>query len=1106
MDLTVQGYRLSTQQRRLWLLYQPAPPRLRSFILIEGPLDNRRLAAALTRLVQRHEILRTRFECLKVMDVPVQVVMPATEVSLPEIDLTRFDDGEQQRQMQELDPVQGLEPFATKLLRLDAQKYILELNISALCADAWGINSMLPELARLYEQQAEDAIETGVQYVDFCEWQSQVTESDEEEGRDYWIGQKLSSVPALNLPLERPVEENGEVRSVKAHLDAVLKTRLETLANKSQTTVPVLLLTCWQVLLSRLSDQQELIVETAFDQRKYSELENALGLYTNYLPIKAAFEEPFTLNDALRLVNQNYTDANEWQESFDSQLLQEDSGFKEKAAGSISYQYTRSPGKQQHADITFSLLNVTEPQISKLRLSCFESDELTIEFQYNSSVYDEESIKRLSESYLTLVADAVATPDERLRRLELVGADERRQLLEEWNATTGDYARGLCVHELFEQQVERTPSSIAVSYEGEQLSYRELNERANQVAHYLRELGVGPEVVVGLCVERSVEMMVGLLGVLKAGGVYLPLEPANPIARIAYMLSDAGAKVLLTQRQLVERFGELKVATVCLDEESVAPRGSGWSSYPTTNLSNAVSPENLVYIIYTSGSTGQPKGVMVRHSAMVNLHAALHSSIYSHLPSSLRLSVNAPLSFDASVKQVIQLLSGHTIVPVPEDVRLDAVELLAWLRKKKVEVLDCTPGQLRLLLAAGLEVAGDSFQHRDAENAETQRNSLRALLIGGEAIDAALWERLSELAEIRSYNLYGPTECTVDATVELITAGPPTLGKPLQNTQVYVLGAEQELLPIGVAGELYLGGAGVARGYLKQPELSAQRFVPHPYEAGARLYRTGDLVRWNNKGELEYLGRADDQVKIRGNRLELGEVEAAIAEHESVRECVVVAREDEPGNKRLVAYVIARQLREAENGHGRFTVGDGLSVAHHNRNETEYLYHEIFEKQSYVRHGVTLPGARCVFDVGANIGMFTLFAAQHAPQARIYAFEPLAPLCQTLRRNSSTLGERVKVFEHGLGSREEAAQFTYYPRYTMMSGMSEHADAAGERDVIAQYLRNEQAAGVAGAEELLAQADEILAGRFEAEQHECRLRPLSDVIREEAVEWIDLLK
>ena len=768
--------------------------------------------------------------------------------------------------------------------------------------------------------------------------------------------------------------------------------------------------------------------------------------------------------------------------------------LQEGVAPGIGFSYGRWPREARSGSLVLSVSELeTAASGFKLQLECFERGvDLLLRLHYDAGHYSEREMERLQVWYEQLLRSVVVQPEEHLRRLELLSDSERRQLLAEWNNTVGDYAREMCVHELFEAQVARTPEALAVVYEGEQVSYRELNERANQLAHYLRELGVGPEVVVGLCVERSVALIVGLVGILKAGGAYLPLEPRNPPARLAFTLADAGARVLLTQRELSERLGLTKLTVVCVDDEVwLAPRRQGAKE----NLAGEVRAEHLAYIIYTSGSTGQPKGVMVRHSAVVNLQAALQQAVYSQLPSGLRVSVNAPLSFDASVKQVLQLLAGHTIVLVPDELRLEAVRLVPWLREQQVEVLDCTPVQLRLLLEEGLGSADDR---------------LRAILVGGEAIDAALWERLGGLWMTRCYNLYGPTECTVDATASLLSGAEPVLGRPLLNTQVYVLGTEQELLPVGVAGELYLSGAGVARGYLGHAALTATRFIPHPYsvEAGARLYRTGDVVRWRADGQLEYVGRADEQVKIRGNRLEPGEVEAVLAAHEGVRECVVIAREDEPGNKRLVAYVVARQLRALEegNGKGRFTIADGLSIAHHNHNETAYLYHEIFEKQSYVRHGVSLQGARCVFDVGANIGMFTLFAAQQAPQAKIYAFEPLAPLCRTLRTNSVALGERVKVFEHGLGAREEAAQFTYYPRYTMMSGLSAYADAAGEQAVIGQYLRNEKAAGVAGAQELLQQAGELLEGRFAGEQHECRLRRLSEVMREEDVEWIDLLK
>ncbi|MFL5513040.1 MAG: amino acid adenylation domain-containing protein, partial [Gemmatimonadales bacterium] len=1057
----IEGYRLSPQQMRIWL-ESSGDAELTCSILIDGPLDPELLENALERLVARHEILRTSFERLLGMELPVQVI---SENNCP---------GRGPRK--ELDQ-RGLE------------QHVLRLSISAMCADLGSVENIVRDLAELYEANAQ--LDEVIQYADFAEWQNRLLElEDKQDERQYWLDQKEKLPKTIQLPLEAAAG-NGSRRVLSWAIDAGPVVQLRALADAESSSLEGVLLACWQVLLWRLSGASEVLVETSFGGRKYEEMHEAVGAYATYLPIVARIEDGFNFNDLLRQLTVSLKQAHKRQEYFSAEQM-----WGAEPALGIGFSYGRWPREARVGGLALSVVELeTAAAGCKLELECLERDEaLLLRLHYDAGRYDEGEMERLRRRYERLLMSVVGRPEERLRGLELLAESERGQLLWEWNETRGGVAEQ-SVAELFEAQVARTPEAVAVVYEGEQLSYGELNERANEVAHYLRELGVGPEVVVGLCLERSVAQIVGLLGILKAGGAYLPLEPSNPPRRLGFMLSDAGVRVLLTQRELQERLARLALSNgqpatmvVCLDEEQWRQGEAG----ARENLRSEVQPENLAYVIYTSGSTGAPKGVMVRQSGVVNLQAALQQAIYEELPAGLRVSVNAPLSFDASVKQVLQLLAGHTLVLVPEEIRLEPERLVAWLRAQQVAVLDCTPGQLRLLLDEGLG------------------EGVRAILIGGESIDAALWERLSQLERTRCYNLYGPTECTVDATVSVISGGEARLGGPLLNSTVYVLGAEQELLPVGVAGELYLGGAGVGRGYLGQAGLTAERFVPHPYsaEAGARLYRTGDVVRWSSAGGLVYLGRRDEQVKIRGNRLELGEVEAALGAHERVRECVVVAREDEPGEKRLVAYVVARQVGElgAGPGPGRFTVGEGLSLAQHNRNETVYLYHEIFEKQSYLRHGVSLAGARCVFDVGANIGMFTLFAAQQAPQARIYAFEPLAPLCRTLRTNSAGLGERVKVFEHGLGAAEAAAPFTYYPRYTMMSGLSAYADAAGEQAVIGQYLRNEQAAGVSGAGELLEQAGELLAGRFEGEQHECRLRRLSAVLREEAVDWVDLLK
>jgi amino acid adenylation domain-containing protein len=460
------------------------------------------------------------------------------------------------------------------------------------------------------------------------------------------------------------------------------------------------------------------------------------------------------------------------------------------------------------------------------------------------------------------------------------------ELLSSWREKSD-----VCIHQLFEAAVRRTPDAVAVVYDNEQLTYQDLNAKANQVAHHLQRLAVKPDMMVGLFVERSLDMIVGLLGILKAGGAYVPINPAYPADRIAFMLEDAQVPVLLTQKELAKKMPELQARVVCLDTdwEIIAQESQ-------TNPSSEVNSENLAYIIYTSGSTGKPKGVAIQHRSVINLLTGLEQAIFNHHQNSqLRVSVNGPLAFDTSVKQIIQLLHGHTLDIVPEALRFDGDALLSYLRRSKIDVFDCTPSQLRLLLSAGL--------------LEESEPAPQYVLVGGEAIDESTWQALATAKHIHVFNVYGPTECTVDATVcDLRKADlKPVIGRPIANTQLYLLDQYLQPVPLGVPGELYIGGDGLARGYLNRADLTSQRFIPNPFKAGTRLYRTGDLVRYLPDGNIEYLGRTDDQVKIRGFRIELAEIEALLVQHSAVKESVVIAREDVPGDKRLVAYITQNQ-------------------------------------------------------------------------------------------------------------------------------------------------------------------------------------------------------
>jgi amino acid adenylation domain-containing protein len=486
--------------------------------------------------------------------------------------------------------------------------------------------------------------------------------------------------------------------------------------------------------------------------------------------------------------------------------------------------------------------------------------------------------------------------------LSILPESERRQVLERFNATHSSYPREKLIHELFEGQVQGTPDAVAVVYDSHSLTYAQLNAKANQLAWYLRERQIGPDQLVGICVERGLEMVTGLLGISKAGGAYVPLDPSYPPERLQYILSDAAPKVVLTQGHLRQHLPTNDAEVIALDEQ--------WSQIARQSCNNldvralGLSSHHLAYVIYTSGSTGQPKGVMIEHRHVLNLWQGLESPYRQSACE--RVALNASLNFDASVQQLIQLLSGRTLFVIPEKYRRAPPALLRFFSENQIHAVDCTPSQLKTWISAGLREADEC--------------SLRLVLVGGEPIDSELWDSLAKYVGTDFYNVYGPTECTVDSTIALLKSDTtePHIGHPMENRRIYLLDHHHRPAPIGVTGEIYIGGAGVARGYLNRPELTAERFIKDPFstDPGARLYKTGDLGRWRADGNIEYLGRNDDQVKIRGYRIELGEIEAQLLQHPQAKEAVVLARKDVLGEKRLVAYVVWRDPSTTGNALG----------------------------------------------------------------------------------------------------------------------------------------------------------------------------------------------
>ncbi|RKH16116.1 non-ribosomal peptide synthetase, partial [Corallococcus sp. CA047B] len=908
---------LSFAQQRLWLLDQLQPGgasyNLPMAVRMSGTVDVEALRRTFDELVRRHESLRTSFQ---VHDgQPFQVVASSQEVAWSFTALDGVPEALREKELRSRVSAEALRPFdlsqgplfRTKLLRLTETEHVLVLVMHHIVSDGWSMDVLVREVSALYSAYAAGRVsplpELAVQYADYAAWQRGWLKGDVLEAQLSWWRQQLAGAPhALELPTDRPRPAVQRFHGANASLllPKALNETLKTLARQEGATSFMVLLAAWQVLLARYSGQQDISVGTPIAGRNRTELEGLIGFFVNTLVLRTKLEERASFRQVLRQVKETTLGAYAHQEVPFEKLVEELNPERDLSRTPLFQvmftMQTVSPNTGEvrpNEGLTLRSLE-TEGSTAKfdLTLGLAETEQgLAASLEYNTDLYDAQTARRLLGHFGTLLVGLTQDADASVWDLPLLATEERQQVLKRFVGTVSPEVAGgtETIHGRFTEQVKRTPDAVAVEHEGTRLTYAQVDARANQLARHLRTLGVGEESRVGVCVERSVELVVAVLGVLKAGAAYVPMDGMYPKERLAYMLEATGARVVVTQASLEDVLPEVSGQRVRLDTDA-----SLLATYPEEGLGNTGAAGQLAYVLYTSGSTGQPKGVMVRHGSVLNLHEGLKRTVYQGLPAGSRVSLNAPLVFDASVQQWVQLLDGHRLCLVPEATRKDAQALVAWQRSNAVVALDCTPSLLRLLLAEGL---------LEGEGAP-------ALVVsGGEAIDAAMWAVLGAAERTRTFNVYGPTECTVDATAFAVERGTqPTVGVPLHNVRSYVLDAKGQPVPVGVPGELYLGGEGLARGYLGQPGLTAERFVPDGFseKAGARLYRTGDKVRWGRDGTLEYLGRMDFQVKVRGFRIELGEVEAALGAQPSIRDAVVVVREDAPGDKRLVAYVVAQ--------------------------------------------------------------------------------------------------------------------------------------------------------------------------------------------------------
>ncbi|NEQ97776.1 MAG: amino acid adenylation domain-containing protein, partial [Cyanothece sp. SIO2G6] len=680
-------------------------------------------------------------------------------------------------------------------------------------------------------------------------------------------------------------------------------------------------LACWYAFIWRMMEVTDLVVGVAYNGRHYDDLKETIGPLSQHLPLRLALNSTTSFQALLAQVQETTEQLEAMQDYFSWDEITSDDNIAPFLPFCFEY-HKQAPNCSDDCESTLSFTIdhcITYFERFRLKLGVEHDDSgIHLTLHYDAAAFTADYLKVLAGQFQTFLTQITALdPASSLQmvmgHISLLSAAAKEKLLVEWNDTTDtpNNLKTQLIHQAFEAQVQRTPDAIALVFQDQSLSYQDLNHRADQLAHHLQTLGVGAGVMVGICVERSLEMIVGLLAILKAGGAYVPLDPAYPPERLAYMLTDTAAPVLLTQQALLEFLPSLTATVICLDgDELTVP-----ATIPTTIASpDAADPgksptaDSPAYVIYTSGSTGQPKGVVIRHGAVLNLAHGLDQAIYQSLQSQdapckpLRVSLNGSFSFDTSVKQIIQLLRGHTLVIVPEGDRYSGSTLLDYLNRHQINVLDCTPVQLGWLLEAGLDPAA------------TPDSDLKAMLVAGEALAPSTWQQLQSWDGVKVFNLYGPTECTVDATTCCVQAAPSpaTIGRPIANTQIYILDTDKNPVPIGMTGELWIGGAGVALGYLNRPDLTAARFTANPFGDGL-IYQTGDRARYRPDGNIDYLGRLDQQVKLRGFRVELGEIESLLNAHDQVQQSVVVLREDNPGDQRLVAYVVPTQ---SESGAG----------------------------------------------------------------------------------------------------------------------------------------------------------------------------------------------
>ncbi|MEC1022070.1 bacitracin non-ribosomal peptide synthetase BacA [Bacillus paralicheniformis] len=890
-------YRLSSAQKRLYILSQAGSHvayNMPFAMTLEGDFDIRRFENTLKNMIKRHESFRTSF--VMIDGEVMQQIENEIDFQVAYSDIGKESAEEKIKSFIRPFHLEKAPLLRAEVVKVNEREHLLMFDMHHIISDGVSTDIFVQELGALYEGKSLEPFD--IQYKDYAEWENSHARSDELKRQEaYWLKTYKGDIRVLDLPTDhkRPLTKSSEGDTVTAAIESETFRKLQHMAKENGVTMYMLLLAGYTALLSKYTGQEDIIVGTPAAGRNHEDIQHLIGMFVNTLAIRNHPEGKKTFRHYLQEVKENTLQAYENQDYPFEELVEKVNIKRDMARNPLfdtMLVYHNTDVKPFEAKGLRSRLVEIKRGISKFDITVTASeaaDGLRLEVEYSTTLFNKERMERLSEHLISLLEQAADHPDVAINQIDVLTKDERHRVLYDFNRTDGVFCKEMTIPELFEKQAEKTPDYPAVAFGDETISYRELNERANSLAFTLRQKGVGPDVIAGILTERSIEMIVGMMGILKAGGAYLPIDPAYPQERISYMLKDSNVSVLCAAGNVdpVEAYAG----------DIIRIEQTGQNDH-VENLKHDIKPQHLAYVIYTSGSTGKPKGVMIEHHSVNNLVHGLNERIYQHLDSHLNVALVAPYIFDASVKQIFAaLLFGHTLCIVPRETAWDAMSLIEYYSQNNIHVSDMTPAHLNML--AYLDKSEHEFD-------------LKELIVGGDALTpdviGGLFHKFPNLS-CNITNVYGPTECCVDAASYKIEYGkvPQTpsipIGRPLLNTSIYIVDKELRPLPVGIAGELCIAGEGVARGYVNRPELTAEKFVDHPFEPGKKMYKTGDLAMWLPDGQIEFLGRADHQVKIRGYRIELGEVEQQLLTHEKIKEAAVIAEKDQNGNSYLCAYI-----------------------------------------------------------------------------------------------------------------------------------------------------------------------------------------------------------